>query len=168
MPISIDEFEAHELFIQLIEDAPGPDLDRLPVDSGGFDTTVDPVPLARGLTLEQIITEKLDFLHHEAFYVVDADFEVTAYRTLWFGLQYVAETVEHGPTIGNGVLRTVRWYNDEPVGDGYVLGEFAGLKRVVGDCIDRGVFLEEEAIEYMKAKLCEWAGDREEMLIRTP
>ncbi len=38
-------------------------------------------PWATRLTLEEIITDQLDFLHHEAFYVVNSDFEVTAYRT---------------------------------------------------------------------------------------
>jgi len=32
---------------------------------------------------------------------------VTAYRTLWFGLQYDSETVEQGETVGNGALATV-------------------------------------------------------------
>jgi len=157
---------AHELFVQLIEDAPDPALDSLDVE--GLDTTVDPVPFARGLSLEEVITEKLDFLHHEAFYVVDTDIEVTAYRTLWFGLQYESATVEEGATIGNGALRTVRWYDGEPVGDGYVLGEFHSLKAVVADLIDRGVFTHEEGIEYMKDRLRAWAGDREAVLVRTP
>jgi len=156
------------LFTQLIEDAPDPDLDGYDSGEEPTRTTVDPAPRARALTIEAIITEQLDFLHHEAFYVVDTDFEVTAYRTLWFGLHYEAETVDDGPTIGNGALRTVRWYDGEPVGDGYVQGEFQGLKKVVADLIDRGVYFEEEAIEYMKEKLCAWVGDRESLIIRTP
>ncbi len=159
---------AQTLFRQLIEDTTDPDYDGSCGGEMPLTTTVDPVPRARALTLEEIITEQLDFLHHEAFYVVDTDFEVTAYRTLWFGLQYDAETVDEGPTIGNGALRTVRWYDGEPVGDGYVIGEFEGLKAVVADLIDRGVFTHAEGIEYMEDRLWEWTGDREEVLIRTP
>jgi len=55
-----------------------------------------------------------------------------------------------------------------PVGDGYGQGEFRGLKAVVADLIDRGVFTHEEGIEYMKEKLCAWVGDRETLIIRTP
>ena len=100
--------------------------------------------------------------------MVDGDFEVTAYRTLWFGLQYESASVANGATVGNGALRTVRWYDGEPVGDGYVLGEFQGLKAVVADLIDQGVFFEDEAIEYMGGKLRDWVGDREVLVIRTP
>ena len=163
----VDSVWASELYYQLMEDAPDPDYEGYSTDEYPPQMTVDPVPRAKGLTLEAILTEELDFLHHEAFYVVDADFEVTAYRTLWFGLQYESATVETGETIGNGALRTVRWYDGEPVGDGYVLGEFQGLKAVVADLIDRGVFTTEEGSEYMTDRLCEWVGDREELLIRT-
>nr|WP_218927124.1 DUF6735 family protein [Halosimplex pelagicum] len=92
-------------------------------------------PWATRCTLEEIITEHLEFLHHEAFYVVDSDFAVTAYRTHWFGLQYDCTAVETAPTVGNGALRTVRWYDGEPVGDGFAQGEFHALKAVAGDLI---------------------------------
>ncbi len=58
-------------------------------------------------------------------------FQVTAYRTLWFGLQYDSETVEQGETVGNGALTTVRWYDGEPVGDGHLQGQFTALKDFV-------------------------------------
>jgi hypothetical protein len=63
-------------------------------------TVVEPKPRATGLTLDEIVTDYLDYLHHEAFFVVSTTFEVTAYRTLWFGLQYDSETVEKGETVG--------------------------------------------------------------------
>ena len=93
-------------------------------------TVVEPKPRATGLTLEEIIADHLGYLHHEAFFVVSTTFEVTAYRTLWFGLQYDSETVEQGETVGNGALATVRWY-------------------------------------YLKRKLAERVGDRQELLIPT-
>ena len=67
-------------------------------------TVVEPKPRATGLTLDEIVAEHLDYLHHEAFFVVSSTFEVTAYRTLWFGLQYDSETVEQGETVGNAAL----------------------------------------------------------------
>jgi hypothetical protein len=73
-------------------------------------TVVEPKPRATGLTLDEIVADHLDYLHHEAFFVVSTSFEVTPYRTLWFGLQYDSETVEQGETVGNGALVTVRWY----------------------------------------------------------
>ena len=51
-------------------------------------TVVEPKPRATGLSLDEIVAGHLDYLHHEAFFVVSPTFEVTAYRTLWFGLQY--------------------------------------------------------------------------------
>ncbi len=131
-------------------------------------TQIDHDPLVVGTTIETLIAEYLDFLHHEAFYVVDAEFDVTAYRTHWFGLQYNCRTVESGPTIGNGALRTVRWYDGEPVGDGFAQGEFRALKAVVGEMVDHGVFSPTEAAAYMAEKLDSWTGDRSELLIRTP
>ncbi|QCC56945.1 DUF6735 family protein [Natronorubrum bangense] len=101
---------------------------------------VEPKPRATGLTLDEIVADHLDYLHHEAFFVVSTTFEVTAYRTLWFGLQYDSETVEQGETVGNGALATVRWYDGEPVGDGHLQGQFTALKDVVDDMIDKGVF----------------------------
>jgi len=129
---------------------------------------VDIDPWATRLTLDEIICEHLDFLHHEAFYVVDCNFEVTAYRTHWFGLQYDCAAVSEAPTVGNGALRTVRWYDGKPVGDGFAQGEFRALKAVAGDLIERGTFTHGEAIEYIEQKLDEWVGDEQELIVRRP
>jgi hypothetical protein len=130
-------------------------------------TVVEPKPRATGLTLDEIVADHLDYLHHEAFFVVSTAFEVTGYRTLWFGLQYDSETVEQGETVGNGALATVRWYDGEPVGDGHLQGQFAALKDVVGDMLDKGVFTPSTARQYLKRKLAERVGDRQELLIPT-
>ena len=128
---------------------------------------VDMDPWATRLTLDEIISEQLDFLHHEAFYVVDRDFEVTAYRTHWFGLQYDSALVDDAPTIGNGALRTVRWYDGDPVGDGFAQGEFRVLKDITGELIDQGVLTRAEAPDYLERKLDEWVGEDEELIVRT-
>ena len=128
-------------------------------------TVVEPKPRATGLTLDEIVADHLDYLHYEAFFVVSTTFEVTAYRTLWFGLQYESETVKQGETVGNGALATVRWHDCEPVGDGHLQGQFAALKDVVGDMIDKGVFTPSTARQYLKRKLAERAGDRQELRI---
>jgi hypothetical protein len=120
---------------------------------------VEVIPQVVGVTFDTDITDHLNYLSHEACYVVSRDFEVTAYRTHWFGLQYESKSVTEGETVGNGALRTVRWYDGEPVGDGFAQGEFQGLKAVVGDLIDRGVFSEDQALAYMEAKLREWSND---------
>jgi len=112
-------------------------------------TVVEPKPHATGLTLDEIVADHLDYLHHEAFFVVSTTFEVTAYRTLWFGLQYDSETVEQGETVGNGHLQ----------------GQFAALKDVVGDILDKGVFTPSTARQYLKRKLAERVGDPQELLI---
>ena len=97
--------------------------------------------------------------------MVSPTFEVTAYRTLWFGLQYNSETIEQGETVGNGALATVRWYDGEPVGNGHLQGRLAALKDVVGDMIDKGVFTLSPARQYLKWKLAERAGGRQEVRI---
>ena len=119
---------------------------------------VEPKPRATGLTLDEIVADHLDYLHHEAFFVVSTTFEVTAYRTLWFGLQYDSETVEQGETVGNGALATVRWYDGEPVGDSRLQGQFAALEYFVGDMTDEDVFTLSTASQYLKRKLAERIG----------
>lgn len=97
--------------------------------------------------------------------MVSTTFKVTAYRTLWFGLQYDAESVDHGETVGKGALATVWWHDGEPVGDGHLKGQFRALKDVVGDMVDKGVFTQSTARQYLKQKLGEWVGKRQEFLI---
>jgi hypothetical protein len=117
---------------------------------GNFPTDVEPIPQTMGVTFDEALTDHLDYLIHEAFYVVTQAFEVTAYRTLWFGLQYEAESVDGHPTVGFGAIRTVRWYDGEPVGDGYARGQFAGMKHILGTMVDRGLIDEEKAVRLLK------------------
>lgn len=118
-----------------------------------IDTDVDILPQATGVTFEDILTDHLDYLSHEAFYVVDRDFTVTAYTTLWFGLQYDSDRIEEQPTIGYGAIQTVRWFEREPVNEGYITGRFEGMKQIVGQMVDRGVFNERQAESFLKARL---------------
>jgi hypothetical protein len=84
---------------------------------------------------------------------------------LRFGLQYDSETVGQGATVGNGALATVRWHDGEPVGDGNLQGQFAALKDVAGDMLDRGVFTRSTARQYLTQKLGAWVGERQELWI---
>jgi len=68
-------------------------------------------------------------------------------------------------TTSTGALATVRWYDGEPVGDGHLQGQFAALKDVVGDMVDKGVFTQSTARQYLKQKLGEWIGKRQELRI---
>lgn len=98
-------------------------------------TVVEPKPHATGLTLDEIVVDHLDYLHHEAFFGVSPTFEGTVHWTLWFGLQYDSETVKRGETVGNGAL--VRWRASRRR---LPAGAARGLKDVVSDMIDKGVF----------------------------
>jgi hypothetical protein len=111
---------------------------------------VDIEPRVVGVTMDEAVTEWLDFLQHEAFFVVSPAFDVTAYRTLWFGLCFESEVVQDSPAIGHGALRTVRWYQGAPVNDGYTRGAFVGTKRAVADMVDRGVFSQGAALDYLE------------------
>jgi len=146
------------------EDTPGIDLPT--DDRAGMSVELE--PLACDLSFDGILTEHLDFLHYEALYVVTSDFDVSAYLTLWLGLEYDCESITESQTVSNGALRTVSWHDGEPINDGYIQGEFQALKSVVGDLVDRDVFTSEEAIEYMKEKLAQWTSEREELKIQTP
>jgi len=75
-------------------------------------------PVPPGLPPRRIVADHLDYLHHEAFFVVSTTFEVTAYRTLWFGLQYESETVKQGRRSGMARAR-----------DGALVRRRAGRRR---------------------------------------
>ncbi|AAV44673.1 MULTISPECIES: DUF6735 family protein [Halobacteriales] len=156
---------AKQLLAELADGLEADAVDGYLADEDRPSTVVEPKPRATGLTLDEIIADHLDYLHHEAFYVVSPTFEVTAYRTLWFGLQYDSETIDNGETVGNGALATVRWHDGEPVGDGHLKGQFRALKDVVGDMVDKGVFTPSTARQYLKQKLGEWVGERQELRI---
>jgi len=156
---------AKQLLAELADGLEADAVDGYLADEDRPSTVVEPKPRATGLTLDEIVADHLDYLHHEAFFVVSTSFEVTAYRTLWFGLQYDSETVEQGETVGNGALATVRWYDGKPVGDGHLQGQFAALKDVVADMLDKGVFTPSTARQYLKQKLGEWVGERQELRI---
>jgi hypothetical protein len=128
-------------------------------------TDIEPLPRATGLTLETILTEHLDYLSHEAFYVVDRDCSVTAYRTLWFGLEYESDVATKSPTIGHGATVSVRWHQRQPVNDGYVQGQFQGMKRIVGQMVDRGVFDQSEATRYLATELAAVSPSNSELWI---
>ena len=122
-------------------------------------TPVNPDPIVVGVSLDEIYSEYLDYLHHEAFYVVSQDLEVTAYRTRWLGLEYNCEAVESSETTGNGVLQSVSWRNGEPRHEEYSHGQLQTLKDVVGDRVDDGEFAIREARAYIVEKLQAWSPD---------
>jgi hypothetical protein len=128
-----------------------------------INTAVDVRPQTAGVTFEEILTDHLDYLLHEAFYVVDSTFDVTAYRTLWFGLQYVCEAIDDQPTIGYGAIRTVRWYEGEPVGDDYTQGHFDGMKHVIGQLVDHGNFDAASAREFLVEQVAATVRDGQEL-----
>jgi hypothetical protein len=130
-------------------------------------TQVELRPLKVAKTLDEIVTDQLDFLHHEAFYVVSLEFDVMAYRTHWFGLEHDSQQVTDCRSVGHGALRTVRWYEGEPVNDGYVQGEFRALKSIAGALIDDGVFTLDEAHEFMEEKLVAWTNDDQHVIIES-
>jgi len=76
-------------------------------------------------------------------------------------------TVEEGETVGNGALATVRWYDGEPIGDGHLQGQFAALKDVLGDMLDKGVFTPSTARQYLIRTLAERVRERQELRIPT-
>lgn len=78
---------------------------------------------------------------------------MTAYLALWLGLEFVAESVTDSPTVGHGVLATVRWHGGEPAGLDFSAGRYTGVKSVVGDMLYEGVFCLEEALDYLQGQV---------------
>lgn len=126
------------------------------VSLDGVDKTsasVDIEPLETQCSLDEILTEHLDYETHEALYVVSLDFDVQAFRTFPLGFHDVSETVEMSPRRGHGVVGTIRWYNETPVGDGYVRGWFAGARELTGVMIDQEMFSERQATSFLMERL---------------
>ncbi|MCU4802417.1 hypothetical protein OB920_18810 [Halobacteria archaeon HArc-gm2] len=141
-----------------------PDGAAISVDSGRYRATpVEMEPKAIALTLETICAERLYYLTHEAFYVVDREFNITAYRTVSFAMDHVAHRTNEGTTAGNGALVPVRWNDGEPVGDGVLRGRLRALRSITRDMLDRDVFDEDEARAYMVKKLRAWVHDDAEI-----
>ena len=129
--------------------------------AGETAVAVNADPLATDLTLDEIAADHLDFLHHEAFYRVTADFETTPFHVCWFGLELDSERVAESETVGHGALIAAREMPDANADAEYLRGWIRGTKSVVADALDRGWFAREEAIEYLDGRLTAWAGDRE-------
>lgn len=110
----------------------------------------DEGPVAEDTSLYHVVTEELDYLHHEAFYVVDREFDVAPLRTYCPALFDVfGHGVNQTETVGVGFLDSVRWFAGDPVGDGSNRGEFRGIKDVVSDQFDELFDDYREAHRYM-------------------
>jgi len=115
----------------------------------------------------RIVADHLDYLHHGAFFVMWATFEVTAYRTLVVRPPVQIGDSQTGETVGNGALATVRCFTTaKPVGDGHLQGQFAASKDVVGDMLDkRRLHTVDGETVYPEARLAgeRVGGDRREL-----
>jgi hypothetical protein len=118
-------------------------------DESEFGTDVNPEPREVAVSYDEIISKHLDYQTYEALYVVTLSFDITAYRTFWLGFSTEAVSITRSPTVGHGILLTVRWRGGNPVDDGYLRGWFDGAKRIVANFIDRGEFTESQATTYL-------------------
>jgi len=116
---------------------------------------VDPDPVATDCSLADAASDHLDYLHHEAFYRVSPDYEVTAYHVLWFGLEADADAVDHSETVGHGAL-----VEAHPRDSDYVRGWFRGAKEVVGEMVDRDALGRADALGTLADRVETWADDR--------
>jgi len=149
--INAEYSELYRVYEQL-QSATTPEIPDVP-EVKQTETDVRVEPRTVDITLDEAITEHLDYHMHEAFYMVSQEFDVTAYRTFWLGFSSDAQSVDNSATVGNGVLSTVRWYDGDPVGDGYLRGWFTAAKQILGDLIDREFFTESQATTYLVENL---------------
>ncbi|WP_193569348.1 MULTISPECIES: DUF6735 family protein [Halostella] len=114
-------------------------------------------PSAVGLDFDGVL-DAVDLRRHEAVFVVDEGYDVTAYLPLWFGLPGVAPDVTAGALVAvdpdggpYGGPRTRRW--------------FRATKGVVADAVDCSALTRDEAVAYLAARVEERAGDREVIVL---
>jgi len=158
---------AKQLLSELADGLEADAVDGYLADEDRPSTVVEPKPRATGLTLDEIVADHLRLPPPRG--VLRGVDDVRGDRLpdavvrppVRFGDSRTGETV------GNGALATVRWYDGEPVGDGHLQGQFAALKDVVGDMLDKGVFTPSTARQYLKQKLAKRVGDQQELRIPT-
>lgn len=136
-----------------------------PRSDASVTTLVNPDPVAESVSFSTLVEEHLDFLEFDAVYVVSTEFEVTVYRTFWFGLEFVSKAVDRSPRLQHGALWRMQWYDGEPILDAYTVGKFTALKEVVGDVVDAGVFSREHAVEYFISSLHRWSMEGDRVLV---
>jgi len=137
-------------------------LDRISPDAPYATATpfaVDPEPIATDLALADIAADHLNYLHHEAFYRVSSEYEVTAFHPVWFGLEIDSERVERSETVGHGALLEA-----VPEEANYVRGWLRCTKAVVGEMVDREALSPDEARGLLGERVRSWADDREVIL----
>lgn len=128
---------------------------------------VEMEPREIALSLVDIYTEYLDYLLHEALYVVDRTYDVTAYRTFAFSIE-PNSNADDAATVGNGVLIPVQWDGAQPISDGVLRGRLRALRDVASDMVDRDAFDEDSARAYMIQKLQEWVPDDADIQVHRP
>lgn len=109
----------------------------------------------RGVSLETIKDELLDYGRHEALFIVDADFEVTAwgveeysfgryygnnYRQPQGRQQQKAETPPDTEPRARGVCLPVRWYDGEPVSLSLDRGRVKGYVESAAELMEAEYF----------------------------
>ena len=138
-----------------------------PFGDGIAGASVDAEPIAEGVDLETIVARHVDFLLHEALFVVERSFAVTAFRACWFGVYTAEGVVEGDAAAGRGALIEVS--ADDPRDDGYVTGWYRGIREGAGELIDRGVLDEADLVPYLVDHLERFAaGDRQLVLDPVP
>lgn len=120
---------------------------RLPTD-GSRQVGIDPEAQAEGVPIEAIVEDVLDYMSHEALYVVPQIGEVEAFLTLDFRF--------HADEPNGGALVSPRWYQGEPLGR-HVTPRFRGWKDVYEELIDEDILTVEDAKERLSGRVwTEW------------
>lgn len=114
-------------------------------------------PSAVALDFDGVL-DAVEVRRHEALYVADEDYAVTAYLPLWFGLPGVAPDVTAGALVAvdpdggpHGGPRIRRW--------------FRATKGVVADAVDCGALTRDEAVAYLAGRVEERAGNAREVIL---
>ena len=133
-----------------------------PLDPDGEDPVVDPDPLDVDVPFVAAVAEHLDFLHHEALFVVSPAFSVTEFRVLPFVVPTADGVIEGSDATGRGALVEVRPLDP---GAGYVRGWFDGIRDVVGELVDRGALTAADVVPTLLDRLHRFAGLDRELIV---
>lgn len=131
----------------------GPETPFTGEDDDRWSPRVDPAPRARAVRFEDL-TDYLDFAQIEALYVVTLAWVVTTYLPLWFGP--TPDSDRHA-----GALVTVEDTDDAR----RVRRWFRATRAVVRDTVARDALTEDDATDYLAARVTEWAGDRRAVIL---
>lgn len=123
---------------------------------------VEGSPLARGVSFDDLLAERLDPIEHEALLVVETDGEVVPFVVLPYVLATSAGLIDWEPS---GVAVSIAGCDGSPLRPAFVRGWFQGTSEVLGEAVDAGLLSPAEAFGWLDDAVRRLAGDRHALVV---